>query len=171
MLQLNAYKSAVLRKNQFRCVTAPCVPWQKLQSMWYHFPFKWLTNVWFFKFNVFILFNTLSTKAEFIFLPWHVKQKLECFHLPSLHFESAPTTHLYDVGLANMLCGGGAVEHSVAVRSPLDVAQPAWPVGVAHQVGIERDRVIAGITCGQSGLMRGSPNDLVWVRTNSVMYI
>lgn len=75
----------------------------------------------------------------------------KCLHL---YFESGPTTHLYDVGLANMLCSGGAIEHSVAMRGPLDVAQPTWPVRVAHQVGVECYRVIAGITCKQSRLMR-----------------
>lgn len=60
---------------------------------------------------------------------------------------SGPATHLYDGGLAHVLGSGGAVEDPVAVRSPLDVAQPARPVGVAHQVGVESDRVIAGITC------------------------
>lgn len=53
-----------------------------------------------------------------------------------------------------MLCGGGAVQDAVAVRGPLDVAQPARPVGVAHQVGVESDGIIAGITCGRNCLMR-----------------
>ncbi len=56
-----------------------------------------------------------------------------------------------------MFCSGGAVEHAVAVRRPLDVAQPAGPVRVAHQVGVECDWVVAGITCRQSCLMRGDP--------------
>lgn len=56
-----------------------------------------------------------------------------------------------------MLCSGGAIQHSIAVWGPLDVAQPTWPVGVAHQVGVESDRVIAGITCEQNCLMRGDP--------------
>lgn len=70
-----------------------------------------------------------------------------------------PPTHLYDGGLANVLCGRGAVQHPVAVLGPLDVAQPARPVGVAHQVGVESDRVVAGITCRKSCLMRGETNE------------
>lgn len=65
-----------------------------------------------------------------------------------------PHTHLYDGGLANMLWGGGTIEHAVAVRCPLDVAQPAWPVRVAHEVGVECDWIIAGIACRWSSLMR-----------------
>lgn len=56
-----------------------------------------------------------------------------------------------------MLCSGGAIQHSVAVWGPLDVAQPTRPVGVAHQVGVESDRVIAGITCRQNCFMRDGP--------------
>lgn len=74
-------------------------------------------------------------------------------HLHSFHSEGGPTTHLNDGGFADVLCSGGAVEHPVAVWSPLDVAQPAGPVGVAHQVGVESDRVIAGVTCRRSSLM------------------
>lgn len=92
-------------------------------------------------------------KQNFLFLPQHIKQKHRRIHPPPPHSESGPTTHLYDGGLANMLCGGGAVEHAVAVWRPLDVAQPARPVGVAHQVGVESDRVIAGLTCRHSCLM------------------
>ncbi|TNN72155.1 hypothetical protein EYF80_017583 [Liparis tanakae] len=54
--------------------------------------------------------------------------------------KSGPTTHLDDGGLAGMRGGGRPVEHPVAVLGPLDVAQPARPVGVAHQVGVESDR-------------------------------
>lgn len=57
------------------------------------------------------------------------------------------SAHLDDGGLADMLCHGGPIEDAVAVGGPLDVAQPAGPVRVAHQVGVERDRVVAGITC------------------------
>lgn len=53
-----------------------------------------------------------------------------------------------------MLCHGGAVEDAVPVGGPLDVAQPAWPVRVAHQVGAECDGVIAGVTCEHHGVMR-----------------
>lgn len=56
------------------------------------------------------------------------------------------STHLYDSGPADVLGHGGAVEDAVAVGGPLDVAQPAGPVRVAHQVGAERDGVVAGVT-------------------------
>lgn len=49
---------------------------------------------------------------------------------------------------------GRAVQYAIAVGGPLDVAQPARPVRVAHQVGIKRDRVVAGITYKQNCLMR-----------------
>lgn len=52
-----------------------------------------------------------------------------------------------------MLCSGGTIEHAVAVRSPLDVAQPAGSVGEALQVGVEGDRIIAGITWEEVCLM------------------
>lgn len=58
--------------------------------------------------------------------------------------------HLDDGGLADVTGGRGAVQHAVAVGGPLDVAQPARPVGVAHQVGVERDGVVAGVPCRQS---------------------
>lgn len=67
-----------------------------------------------------------------------------------MHTESNNSAHLYDGGLANMVCGGGAIQYSITVWSPLYVAQPPWPVGEAHQVGTESDRVIAGITCGMN---------------------
>lgn len=44
-----------------------------------------------------------------------------------------------------MLSHGGAVQDAVAVGGPLDVAQPAWPVRVAHQVGVKGDGVVAGL--------------------------
>lgn len=57
-----------------------------------------------------------------------------------------------------MLGHGGAIQDAVAVGGPLDVAQPAWPVRVAHQVGVKRDRVIAGIACAHKcGTMRSQP--------------
>lgn len=56
-----------------------------------------------------------------------------------------------------MLCGGGAIQDSVAVWGPLDVAQPTWPVGVAHQVGVESDGIIAGITCGRPNNVHVAP--------------
>lgn len=56
------------------------------------------------------------------------------------------STHLYDSGPADVLGHGGAVEDAVAVGGPLDVAQPARPVRVAHQVGVEGDGVVAGVT-------------------------
>lgn len=71
--------------------------------------------------------------------------------------ENGPSAHLYDGGLANMLCSGGAIQDSIAVWRPLDVAQPTGPVGVAHQVGVESDGIIAGITCGRNCLMWGDP--------------
>lgn len=46
-----------------------------------------------------------------------------------------------------MLGGRGAVQHAIAVRGPLDVAEPAGPVRVALQVGVEGDGVVAGVTC------------------------
>lgn len=58
------------------------------------------------------------------------------------------TTHLYDSGFPNMLCSRRAVQHPITVRRSLDVAKPARPVGVAHQVGVESDRIIAGVTYG-----------------------
>lgn len=64
--------------------------------------------------------------------------------------ESGPDTHLYDGGLAHMLRGWGTIQHSIAVWSPLDVAQPPGPVGIAHQVGVESDGVVAGIACRQN---------------------
>ena len=70
--------------------------------------------------------------------------------------ESDATSYLYDSGPAHMLSSGGTIEHSITIRGPLDVPQPSWPVGVAHQVCVEGYRVIAGITCRQSSLMRGS---------------
>lgn len=48
-----------------------------------------------------------------------------------------------------MLGHGGAVEDAVSVGGPLDVAQPARPVREAHQVGVKRDGVVAGVTCEQ----------------------
>lgn len=53
-----------------------------------------------------------------------------------------------------MLCHGGAIEDAVTVGGPLDVAQPAWPVRVAHQVGVKGDRVIAGITYEQNAQLK-----------------
>lgn len=46
-----------------------------------------------------------------------------------------------------MIAGRGAVQHAVAVRRPLDVAQPAGPVRVPLQVGVEGDGVAAGVAC------------------------
>lgn len=62
-----------------------------------------------------------------------------------------------------MLCHGGAIEDAVTMGGPLDVAQPAWSVRVAHQVGVKRDRVIAGITYEQRSLPRR-----LRVRTSSI---
>lgn len=63
--------------------------------------------------------------------------------------EGSQSAHLYDGGLPHMLSHGGAIQDAVAVGGPLDVAQPAGPVRVAHQVGAERDGVIAGVACAQ----------------------
>lgn len=68
--------------------------------------------------------------------------------------EASRSAHLYDGGLADVLRHGGAIEDAVAVGGPLDVAQPARPVRVAHQVGVERDGVVAGVTYEQKRLMR-----------------
>ena len=55
-------------------------------------------------------------------------------------------SYLYDGGLARMLASGGTIKDTVTVGGPLYVAQPAWPVWVAHQVCVEGDGVHAGIT-------------------------
>lgn len=49
-----------------------------------------------------------------------------------------------------MLRSWGTIQHSVTVRSALDVAQPPGPVRIAHQVGVESDGVVAGIACRQN---------------------
>lgn len=61
-----------------------------------------------------------------------------------LHQKAA---HLDDSGPAHVLGGRGAIQHAVAMRRPLDVAQPAGPVGVPLQVGVEGDGVVASVTC------------------------
>ena len=85
----------------------------------------------------------LAQKASLLILPWRNQQKHN-----SLPFERGPAaTHLYDSGPASIVCSGRSVEHAVTVRRPLDVTQPARPVWVTHQVGVESDRVIDGIAC------------------------
>lgn len=74
--------------------------------------------------------------------------------------EASRSAHLYDGGLADVLRHGGAVEDAVAVGGPLDVAQPAWPVRVAHQVGVERDGVVAGVTYEQKRFSTTNTDDV-----------
>lgn len=66
-----------------------------------------------------------------------------------------------------MLSHGGAIQDAVAVGGPLDVAQPAWPVRVAHQVGIKRDGVVAGVTYERKCLMARLRVATDWVEPNS----
>lgn len=60
---------------------------------------------------------------------------------------SKKASHLNDSCLPHMFSGWGTVKHSVAVRGPLYVTQPPWPVRVALQVGVEGDGIIARVTC------------------------
>lgn len=93
----------------------------------------------------FFYLTLLSPKQIISVFPDILKQKLPSLGI-GLH------AHLYDGGLADVLCCGGTIQHAIAVLSPLDVAQPARPVRVAIQVGVESDRVIAGITCTARGV-------------------